>query len=247
MKKKSLIEVKNLKKRFGKVTALKGINLTVTEGEIVGLIGDNGAGKTTLLNILGGKLSPTEGEIYLEGKKVRFSSPLEARLAGIETVHQKYGFVEKMSIYRNFFLGRELKKHNFLQIKKMKDESFKMLKELGIVFRSVDDPISVLSGGEKQLVNIGRAFYFEAKLLLLDEPTTALGVEEVDRFLSLVKKAKRKGISSIYVSHNIYHVYDVVDNFVVLDRGRKVASFSRDEYSPEKIVAVLKKISIEST
>ncbi len=238
-----LVEMKGIVKNFGKVQALKGVDFSVKKREIVGLLGDNGAGKSTLIKILVGYHQPDEGEIYFEGKRVHFKSPWDSRKLGIETVYQDLALVNLMPIWRNFFLGRELKKKimgvKVLEVSKMKKTALEYLKTVGINLRSPNETVAFLSGGERQAVAIGRALYFGAKLLILDEPTAALSVGETHRVLELIREAKLKGLSIIFITHNIYHVYEVADRLVVLEKGVKIGDFSRDEVTPEEIMSII--------
>ena len=242
MQSSPLLKIVNIKKSFGKVQALKGVSTVIRHKEIVALIGDNGAGKSTLVNILSGVFHPSEGEIYLEGKKVNFSLPLESRKAGIETVYQNYSLITSMSIVRNFYLGRELTKNktmiSTLDINKMNEEGKRAIMGVDINVRSVNEPVSVLSGGERQAISIGRAMYFEAKILLLDEPLAALSVREVNKVQELIKEASKR-VAILYISHNIYHVYSIADRFVILDRGIKIGEFEKKDVAVEELMRII--------
>lgn len=239
-----LVNMVNISKKFGEVQALTGVSFTVYRDEVVGLVGDNGAGKSTLIKVLTGLYPPDEGEIYFEGKRVHFSSPREARDAGIETVYQGLGLVDLMSISRNFFLGRELTREvgflRFLDLKRIGEECGKLLKEIGIRERAPDTVTAVLSGGERQSINIGRAMYFKAKLVILDEPTTALSVKETEMVLEFIERLKKSQVPVIFITHNIYHVYQVADKFTVLERGMKVGDFLKKDVRPEDIMEVIR-------
>ena len=240
-----LVQMVNIKKKFGQVEALKGVNFSVGKSEIVGLVGDNGAGKSTLIKILTGVFPADTGEIYFEGKQVWFRSPAEARRAGIETVYQGFGVVELMNVYRNFFLGREIARKvglfKLLDHRKMIEECERVIRDIGVRIRSAREPTGILSGGERQAVNIGRAMYFNAKLIILDEPTTALSVKETEHILKFIEKVRDEtGASIIFITHNIHHVARVADRFVVLDRGRKIGDFRKEEVSPEQIIDLIK-------
>lgn len=244
MKESYLVNMVNISKSFGKVQALKDVNFAVNYNEVVGLLGDNGAGKSTLLKTLVGFHKPDKGEIYFEGEKVSFSSPLEARLRGIEIVYQDFALVNLMSIARNFFLAREpIRKFGplqFLDKERMIKESERVLKEIGVNIRSTEETVSYLSGGERQAVTIGRAIFFGVKLLALDEPTANLSIKEASKVLDIIKQAKNQGISVIFITHNVYHVYPVADRFVVLDHGIKIAEYNKGEVSPEEIIETIK-------
>jgi len=238
-KNSSLMRVIGIKKNFGAVQALKGVSFTLNHREVVGLLGDNGAGKSTLIKILTGVFPPDEGKIYFEGKKVNFRSPREARKMGIETVYQGSPLVELLSISRNFFLGREPKKKigliPVLDKKKMREESERVVREIGIKVRSSDENVRVLSGGERQAISIGRTMYFGVKLLILDEPLNNLSVKEQRMVLKRVEEVKEAGISAIFISHNIHHVYSIADRFIILNKGVKVAEVNREEATVENI------------
>lgn len=238
-----ILEVKHISKRFGSVQALNDVSFKLYRNEILGLVGDNGAGKSTLIKIITGVYPADKGEIYLEGKRVHFSIPLEARKAGIETVYQDLALVEWMNIYRNFFLGREITRKigffQFLDIKKMKEMCMSELSRLGIRIRDVDEIVYFLSGGEKQSISIGRAAFFGAKILILDEPTMALSIRESGKVLELIKEAKQRGLSVIFITHNIYHVYSVADRFMILNRGVKIGEFKKEDVTPEDISEII--------
>jgi simple sugar transport system ATP-binding protein len=229
-----LVRTENLTVAFGKVVALNGVNFRVGRGEIVGLLGDNGAGKTTLIKTLIGCNEPSAGAIYWHGRPTRFRSPREARLAGIEIGYQVQALVHSMSITRNFFLGRELAVKlgpvRVLQTKRMREITAQQLKELGFGDSlHPDDPIEKLSGGERQIIAIGRAMYFGAELLLLDEPTAALSEERIRLVLGLVRKARDKGLSVVFVTHKAEEVFHVADRFVILQNGLNYADFRKQD------------------
>jgi len=239
----ALLFMKGIVKRFGGVVALKGVDFWVHKGEVVGLLGDNGAGKSTLAKIIVGFYKPDAGEIFFEGKKIRFKSPAEARKAGIEIVYQDMALIPYMNVYRNLFLGRELVKgrglFKFLDKKLMRSLTMNLLSDIGIRRKDPDEIVYRLSGGERQAIAIARAAYFGAKLVILDEPTSALSIKESERVLELIKELKTKNISSIVISHNVYHVYPVADRVVILDRGEKVLDVPVDYVSPQEIIDVI--------
>jgi len=239
-----LVRMVGISKRFGTVQALRDVDFLVRRQEVMGLVGDNGAGKSTLIKILTGVHTPDSGRIYFEGREVRFNSPKDARDLGIETVYQDLALIPLMSITRNFFLGRELvRKVGPLRImshRKMDDISAQALREIGVHVRSPDEPVAILSGGERQSVAIGRAMHFGAKLLILDEPTAALSIKESQKVLDYVLEAKERGLSIIFITHNIYHVYSVADRFTVLEHGRKVAEFAKGDISAEEIIEIIR-------
>lgn len=243
-----LVYMKGIRKSFGSVEALQGVDFVVGHKEIVGLVGDNGAGKSTLIKIFTGVFPPDEGEIHFDGRKVCFNSPRQARQAGIETVYQGSGVVNLMSISRNFFLGREPVDRTLGSIKRlderlMTSECNRVINEIGIKVRSPLEPTSTLSGGERQSINIGRSMYFQAKLVILDEPTTALSVKESERVLRFIRDVRdRKSASVILISHNIHHVYSVCDRFVVLNRGRVARELCREDVDADGLLEVMKAV-----
>jgi len=223
-----LVRMDNISKSYGHIEALQGVNLTVQHSEIVGLLGDNGAGKSTLIKILSGAVLATTGDIYMRGRKVSIRTTTDAMALGIETIYQDSALVEELSIARNLFLGREpVNRPRFLDRldnEKMNEVARDLLKKVGI---TKDIPpstlVSAISGGERQAVSIARALYFNSDLIILDEPTNNLGVEETRGVLRFVRSARDSGHSCIFIAHNIHHVFQVVDRIVVLRRGTLVA------------------------
>jgi simple sugar transport system ATP-binding protein len=239
----SLAKMVNIEKYFGAAQALNKVNIEIQSGEILGLLGDNGAGKSTLIKILAGVFPPNKGEIFFEGELVNFSSPRDARARGIETVHQALSLVDIMSISRNFFLGREPTKKigpiHLLDRKKMNEECEKAVTGLGVRVRSPNEFVSILSGGERQAISIGRAMHFKVKLLILDEPLAALSVRETREVLRQVEKVRESGVSVIFITHNVYHVYPVAERFVMLDRGIKIGEVYKKDANPEDIIEII--------
>jgi simple sugar transport system ATP-binding protein len=223
-----LVRMERIKKFFGRVQALNDVTLSIHKNEIVGLLGDNGAGKSTLIKILSGALRATSGDIYFRGQKANFRNPTDAIAHGIETIYQDSALVPQLSIARNLCLGREPIKgprlFDRLDHRELSRVASQLLKQVGISKEiPATTPISALSGGERQAVAIARAMYFESELIILDEPTNNLGVEETRGVLQFVRNARDSGHSCILIAHNIYHVFQVVDRIVVLRRGKKVA------------------------
>jgi simple sugar transport system ATP-binding protein len=235
-----LVELKNITKSFGKVRALDQVSMYVDASEIIGLIGDNGAGKSTLIKILGGVFRPDSGDIFIKGQKVSGWSVARAQEAGIETVHQDRALVVQQSIAENIFMGREISgRLGMIDVRKQHMEAERLMRDIGFTSKvfSPDSVIATLSGGERQGVAIARALYFDADLIILDEPTTALSLTETYKVFSFMRAAKEKGSSVIFISHNIYHAYDVSDRFIVLDRGRVVMEAEKSQIpSAEKLV-----------
>lgn len=238
-----LLVLEKITKKFGGIVALKDISLRVARGEIIGLVGDNGAGKSTLAKIIVGYYKPDSGKIFFEGREVRFSSPQEARRAGIEIVYQDMALVDYMSIYRNIFLGREIGRGfgpiKLLDKKSMRRAALNLIREIGISDKNPDTPVSKLSGGERQAIAIARAVYFGAKFVIFDEPTSALSVRETQNVLRLIRNLKERGIASIVISHNIHHVYSISDRIVVLEKGNKILDMPRESTTPEEIEKVI--------
>lgn len=237
---KTFIEAKNLHKWYGRVHAVKGVSFAINQGEIVGLIGDNGAGKSTLIKILAGYHQPDEGHLCVNGQKVVIKSPAHARSLGIETVYQEQALVDLMTVARNFFMGREpTTKFGFLNFERMNKECMDVIRKMGLSISSPTTLVKNLSGGEKQGVAIGRAMHFKARIVLLDEPTRNLSVKEVQKVLEFIKNLKQLGISAVFVSHNIYHVYDVADRFLVMAKGELIKDVKKEETSIDELVKVL--------
>src|SRR5512146_100785 len=218
------LELRNVSKSFGEVRALEDINFHLGRNEIVGLLGDNGAGKSTLIKIITGYYQPTTGEIYFNGKKVENLTVPKARQLGVETVYQERALAELQTLWRNIFLGRELcNSWGFLDVQRMRDETYRLMSQsMGFTSLAVnpDSRVEKYSGGEKQGVAIVRALFFEAEIIVLDEPTMGLSLKETAKLVNFVKSIKQAGKSAIFIDHNIFHVYNVADRVVVLDRGK---------------------------
>lgn len=240
-----LIRLDKVCKNFGHVCALKEICFEVSANEVVGLIGDNGAGKTSLVNILCGVEKADAGTIEISGMSIGRSAfnVVKARRCGIETVHQDRALGEKQSIWRNFFMGRHLTNHlGMIRKKKEKEITLNVLTNvLGLdgAGLSCDAPVSNLSGGERQGLAIGRAIYFEARLVILDEPCTALAVREVEKVLSFIRKIRDRGKSAIFISHNLAHVFDVADRFVIMHHGQVAFCVEKSATSLPELTRIL--------
>lgn len=222
MEKTPLVEMRGIYKWFESVCALNDANFKIFPGECVGIIGDNGAGKSTLIKILAGILKLDKGEIYVNGKKVKITSPQKARKLGIETVFQDQALVGSRGVAQNLFLSREITKYGrlkLLDVKKMRAETEKLAKKLGLNIHSMDQELRLCSGGERQGIAIARSMYFKAKLIVLDEPTRALSVKAVKQVLNFIRELKHDKISCIIISHTIGHIYPVVDRFVLMSKG----------------------------
>ena len=229
-----------INKSFGEVDVLTGVEFEVGTNEIVGLVGDNGAGKSTLIKIITGVHPPTSGDIYFKGEKITMHSVRESRKLGIETVYQERALADQQALWRNVFAGRELtNRFGFLKVKQQKQETDKLIREhMGFTSKAIttDSMVLSLSGGEKQGVAIGRALYFEADLIILDEPTMGLSLSETRKVLDFVGNIKEKGKSAIFISHNIYYIYPVADRFVILDRGKIAGKFLKKDISQDDLV-----------
>ena len=239
----SVVEMKNIVKRFGTVEALRGVDFTVENGKVHALMGDNGAGKSTLIKVLTGVYTPTSGDIYFEGKRVTISSPADARALGIETCYQDLALIPLMSIWRNFFLGREMCTNlgpiKWLRQAEMQRLCGDALHDIGIEIRSTKEMVGKMSGGERQSIAIGRAIHFGAKLLILDEPTSALSVGETGKVLTYIENAKAKGLPVIFITHNVGHIYQVSDNYTIIRQGRKVGTYQKGELTQKDIADLI--------
>ncbi|MCF3948119.1 ATP-binding cassette domain-containing protein [Acidiphilium sp. AL] len=238
-----LIEVRDLRKQFGHVIALAGVSLRVHAGEVLCLLGDNGAGKSTLIKTLSGVHKPTEGEFLAEGKSVAFASPRDALDAGIATVYQDLAMIPLMSITRNFFMGREPAKGVWpfkrVDFRSCDDIVHDEMRRIGIDVRDPTQAVGTLSGGERQCVAIARAVYFGAKVLILDEPTSALGVAQTSMVLKYINQVRAKGLGVIFITHNVRHAYAVGDRFTVLNRGRTIADAAKREIGIDELQTLM--------
>ena len=240
----TLLEVKNIIKRFGGLTAVDNVNMQIFPGEVVGILGDNGAGKSTLIKVISGVYHAEEGQIFFEGQKIKISNPMEALKIGIETIYQDLALAENMNVYSNIFLGREkLKKYlgliNVLDHDYMLNESKKMLNRLEINIPSLENKIRNLSGGQRQAVAISRSIYWNARLLIMDEPTAALGVAEREKVLNLVKTLSSQGVSVIIISHQIHDVFSVATRLLIMRRGKKVAERLTKKTNTDEVVGLI--------
>jgi len=239
----AIIEVQDIGKRYGSVIALRDITTTVKAGEVTCVLGDNGAGKSTFIKILAGAHAHTSGVFLVDGVERHFSSPREALALGIATVYQDLAVVPLMPVWRNFFLGSELTRGKGptrrLDLAAMKAITKSELAAMGIDLRDVEQPIGTLSGGERQCVAIARAVHFGARVLILDEPTAALGVRQSGVVLKYVAKARDRGLGVVFISHNPHHAYPVGDRFMLLRRGRSMGSFPKAEMTLDALVTMM--------
>ena len=234
-----IIQMKNIEKHFGPVIALAGVSLDVVPGECHCLLGDNGAGKSTFIKTMSGVHKPTKGEIFFEGQPMNFDRPRDAIAAGIATVYQDLAMIPLMSVSRNFFMGNEPTRKiaglSFFDHKHANDVTMAEMRKMGINLRGPDQAVGTLSGGERQTVAIARAVHFGAKILILDEPTSALGVRQTSNVLATIDKVRSQGIAVVFITHNVRHALAVGDRFTVLDRGKTLGTAKRGEITPEEL------------
>jgi simple sugar transport system ATP-binding protein len=238
-----IIEVREIGKSYGSVIALRDVTTSVKAGEVTCVLGDNGAGKSTFIKILAGAHEHTSGKFVVDGVSRQFSSPRAALALGIATVYQDLAVVPLMPVWRNFFLGAELTKGwgpaRRLDVAAMKEITKAELAEMGIDLRDVEQPIGTLSGGERQCVAIARAVYFGARVLILDEPTAALGVRQSGVVLKYIARARDRGLGVIFITHNPHHAYPVGDRFMMLRRGRSMGDFPKAEMTLDELVKMM--------
>lgn len=241
-----VMQAKGLVKRYGQVTALDGADFELRAGEILAVIGDNGAGKSSLIKALSGATIPDQGEIFLDGQPIQFRSPIDARRAGIETVYQDLAVAPAMTIAENLFLGRELRRPGILgswfqmiDKKKMLEESIARMNDLKVGIRSMNQAVETLSGGQRQCVAVARAAAFAEHVVILDEPTAALGVKEGNMVLELIRRVRDKGLSVILISHNMPHVFEIADRIHIARLGRRAAVVDPRRISMSDTVAVM--------
>ena len=238
-----LIELRSVSKYFGKVIALNGVSFDVRAGEVHCLLGDNGAGKSTLIKILSGVHAPDGGEILVGGRPARFASPKATLDSGIATVYQDLALVPLMSVARNFFLGREPLKRvgpvKQFDIDYANKTAYRELSAMGIELRDAEQPVGTLSGGERQCLAIARAIHFGARVLILDEPTSALGVHQASVVLRLIVQSKARGIGVIFISHNVHHAYVVGDRFTILKRGKSEGTHGKSGIGRDQLLNLM--------
>jgi simple sugar transport system ATP-binding protein len=234
-----LVKLVDAGKSYGNIIALQGVSLEVSAGEVTCVLGDNGAGKSTLIKIIAGLHQHSTGSYEVEGDAVHFTSPRQALDRGIATVYQDLAVVPLMPVWRNFFLGNEVRKGPRMDIPFMRTTTKKELLDMGIDLRDVDQPIGTLSGGERQCVAISRAVYFGAKVLILDEPTAALGVKQSGVVLKYIIQARERGLGVIFITHNPHHAYPVGDRFLLLKRGRVLGYYEKDEVTRDELTGLM--------
>ena len=240
-----VLQAKNLTKRFGGLVAVNDVSMDIYPGQVTGLVGDNGAGKSTLIKMISGVYQPDGGEIFLENSNVTFSGPREARDMGIETIYQDLALAENLDVSSNIFLGREVKKRYLgglirtLNWPYMHEESATALERLDIHVPSLMQQIRNLSGGQRQAVAIARSIYWNARIMIMDEPTAALAVPEQRKVLTLVRTLRDQGVPVIIISHNLQDIFAVADRIIILRRGKKVAELDADKTTPDEIVSLM--------
>jgi simple sugar transport system ATP-binding protein len=238
-----ILEVQGIGKSYSSVLALRDVSASVTEGQVLCVLGDNGAGKSTLIKILSGAHAHDQGSLLVYGEERTFSSPRDALDLGIATVYQDLAVVPLMPVWRNFFLGSELTKGRGplrrLDVSGMRDITNEQLSNMGIALRDVEQPIGTLSGGERQSVAIARAVYFGAKAVILDEPTSALGVKQAGVVLKYIAQARDRGLGVVFITHNPHHAYPVGDRFLLLKRGASLGYFSKDEIALDEMTNLM--------
>ena len=241
-----VMQAKGLVKRYGQVTAIDGADFELRAGEILAVIGDNGAGKSSLIKCLSGATIPDAGDIWLDGAPIHFKSPMDARRAGIETVYQDLAVAPAMTIAENLFLGRELRRPGWrgrvlrmLDKKRMLEESIARMQELKVGIRSMTQAVETLSGGQRQCVAVGRAAAFAQHVVIMDEPTAALGVKEGNMVLELIRRVRDKGLPVVLISHNMPHVFEIADRIHVARLGKRCAVLNPKRISMSDTVAVM--------
>ena len=238
-----LIEMRGISKYFATVIALSGVSMTVHAGEVMCLLGDNGAGKSTLIKTMSGVHKPSEGEYLVDGETVEFDSPRQALDRGIATVFQDLAMIPLMSITRNFFMGREptigwgpLRRIDFAMANRVAHDE---MRRIGIEIRDPNQAVGTLSGGERQCLAIARAVYFGAKVLILDEPTSALGVRQASMVLKYIAQARSRGLGVVFITHNVHHAYAIGDRFTLLNRGKTYGTFAKTDVSKEEVMEMM--------
>ncbi|SER88469.1 monosaccharide ABC transporter ATP-binding protein, CUT2 family [Tranquillimonas rosea] len=237
-----LVEMIDIEKHFGGVRAVEHVSLDLWPGEVVGVLGHNGAGKSCLMRILSGAMIPNGGEIRVGGKTVEFTEPNDARAVGIETIYQTLALADHLDAPKNLFLGRELKtRFGNLDDARMHEEAREVLARLNPNFKNLRDPVSSLSGGQRQVIAIARAIYFDTKILIMDEPTAALGPSETAMVADLIRQLRAEGIGIFLVSHDMHDVFDLCDRIVVMNKGKVVGAHAIEEVSKDDVLSLIVK------
>lgn len=242
-----LLSTRNISKSFGEIRSLINVDIDIHKGEIVGLLGDNGAGKSTLIKIITGYYKPDNGgQIYWKGNLLSNISVSNSHKLGIEVVYQERALIDQQTIWKNIFMGRELtNSFGFLRSTRMRQETSKLMEEMGFTSTAItpNNIVKTMSGGERQGIAISRALYFDAELIILDEPTMGLSLAETDKTISFIEGAKKAGKSVIFIDHNIFHVFSVVDRIIVLDRGKVTGQFVKNEVTLTELISQLKYVA----
>ncbi|NRQ39715.1 sugar ABC transporter ATP-binding protein [Nonomuraea sp. NN258] len=234
-----ILETRDIGKSFGSVLALRGVSMGVEAGRVTCVLGDNGAGKSTLIKILSGVHRHDSGSLLIDGAEVRLSSPREALDRGIATVYQDLAMIPLMSVWRNFFLGSEPRRGLAFDVHKARRVAREELRAMGIDIRDVDQPVGTLSGGERQSVAIARAVYFGARVLILDEPTSALGVKQAGVVLRYIARARDRGLGVVFITHNPHHAYPVGDRFLLLNRGSSLGEYGKADITRDELTTLM--------
>lgn len=234
-----ILSLHGICKHYGHVRALEGVDFSLQSNEIHAIVGDNGAGKSTMIKVMSGAVVPDRGEIRLDGQTVRMARPHDAGLLGITTVFQHLALVDTRDVLSNLFLGREPSKWGWVDRKAMREQAAGVLAELGIRIPSLDEPIANLSGGQRQAVAIGRALLQGSRIVILDEPTAALGVEETRKVLLVIEKLRERGMTVVVISHNLHHVFSMADHITVMRGGQRVATVKRTETTGDRVVGLI--------
>lgn len=249
----AVLKLEGISKHYGSVTALQKVTLTLRPGEVLGLVGDNGAGKSTLIKILSGAITADEGQVFFEGKAVKIENPQDARNLGIETVYQYFALVGNLPIYLNIFLGRYRVKPilggliNILDDKQMEKETWEILKNLKVHFNSVKEKVNNLSGGQRQAVAIGRALFFNPRIIVMDEPTSGLAVKEVEQIHDIIRDFKTKGVSIVFITHRLQSIFAVADRVMVLRGGQNAMDKRIPETTLEEVVRAMFGLDVKVT
>ena len=234
-----LVEMRHISKHFGGIQALDDARLELHSGEVLGVLGHNGAGKSTLVKILAGAETANEGSILINGQTVQIADPNDARRFGIETIYQELALCGNLNAPANLFMGRELNSWGFLRKRAMKEETGRALRRLNIRIHSLDNEVQSMSGGQRQCIAIGRAVHFDTRILIMDEPTAALGMEESRKVMDLIAELKNQGLGIIWISHDIHEVYSFTDRITILKGGRNVITAKTREFSQDEIVSMI--------
>ena len=234
-----LVEMRHISKHFGGLQALTDAQLELYPGEVLGVLGHNGAGKSTLIKILSGAETASEGAIFVDGHEAHITDPNDARAYGIETIYQELALCGNLNAPANLYMGREMHKWGFLRKKAMKQKAAQALSRLNLRIKSLDSEVESMSGGQRQAISISRAVHFDTKILIMDEPTAALGMEESKMVMELIVELKKQGIGIIWISHDIHEVYNFTDRITILNGGRNVVTSPTKDFTQDEIVSMI--------